>query len=468
VVEEVPTPNESSKNPTCDGMKRWLSRSVWLLAWSIWLWLGCGLYRELPRELGPATFRLPRDSKEDLFGFLHNRPVILSFDDGADNRLPTIRLRNARTGEIELEVKSEGVGIPPEFGFFNSFRHGFHGRNAAGFVSPSSATPIFVLDLSTGVWKKFADVGTVATFHPSKPWALFTGGGKDKIYDAVVLDLKTGARVFDTRTCIPRERMKLARSFAATFVGDDAVAIPFSNQPGKPTVDFEIWSMTSRTMLRRFEGDMTPPGMLGSSDGRIVLYDARTPYRTEVFDLATGDLLGSLPPKPERIAWGQPPVSMPLAPSLHGGGCRVLSSPAGGLFDVATGEAIWRADDHESFWIVRPPERIELREHWSIPFVGRKLDFSTFAIRRIDDGSFLSRSQYSTLAEHRTNADETLFLQDAKTVRQLPLRPYWLYMVSAQAILAAPIIALWAALRWRRKRTARRQSPLASEHLAPT
>jgi hypothetical protein len=30
-------------------MRRWLPRSLWLLAWSFWAWLGFGLYRELPR-----------------------------------------------------------------------------------------------------------------------------------------------------------------------------------------------------------------------------------------------------------------------------------------------------------------------------------------------------------------------------------------------------------------------------------
>ena len=35
-------------------MKR-LTRFLWLAAWSSWLWLGFGLYRELPRETGPVV-----------------------------------------------------------------------------------------------------------------------------------------------------------------------------------------------------------------------------------------------------------------------------------------------------------------------------------------------------------------------------------------------------------------------------
>jgi hypothetical protein len=38
---------------------RWLKRGLWLSAWGAWLWLGIGLYRELPRHLGPVVRRLP-------------------------------------------------------------------------------------------------------------------------------------------------------------------------------------------------------------------------------------------------------------------------------------------------------------------------------------------------------------------------------------------------------------------------
>jgi hypothetical protein len=34
---------------------RWLKRSLWISAWGVWAWLGVGLYRQLPREPGPAA-----------------------------------------------------------------------------------------------------------------------------------------------------------------------------------------------------------------------------------------------------------------------------------------------------------------------------------------------------------------------------------------------------------------------------
>jgi len=436
----------------------WLKRGCWLTAWGAWVWCGFALAHVLPKELGPTTFRLPRDSKEDIIAFLHNRRSIFTIDDTPGDRMPKLRLRNERTGAIEREFDSDSVGIPPSFGFFNSFRHGFHGRCEAHPPTPNSTWPIFVLDLSTGEWKKFDDVGSDPRFHPTQPWVLFSRGGTGAGQEAVVINLKTGERLFDTRTCIPKERKAFARPAKAVLIGDDAVAIPFLNERGQSLAAIEVWSISKQAMLRGLDGELARDDMATSSDGVFAWYDARTPYQTEVFDLATGNRLAAIPPKPERIDWSRPQVSIPLAPVLLGADRHVLSSPAGGLFDVATGDPVWRVDDHESFWNIRPPDRIELREHWAIPWPGRKFGFSTFVVRRLDDGSIISRSQYSTLFPSRTNADETLYLQDDKTLRALPLRICWLYLATAQAILATPILLLWATLRWRRKRRQRLES----------
>src|SRR5262245_42695098 len=45
-------------------MRRWLPRTLWLLAWSFWLWCGLGLARELPRPLGTPVCRLPLERRE--------------------------------------------------------------------------------------------------------------------------------------------------------------------------------------------------------------------------------------------------------------------------------------------------------------------------------------------------------------------------------------------------------------------
>ena len=432
-----------------------LKRILWLAAWSVWLWLGFGLYRELPRELGPVVCALPLKSTEDAMSFLHNRPSILTFDDDPDERLPIVRLRNERTGEIERETKSEGVGIPRSFGFFNFFLHGFHGRCEAYPRSSDSKWPVFVLDLSTGEWRRFDDIGTDPRFHPTKPWVMFGRNEGSSDDDAViVIELKTGRRIFDSRDHIPKERIRLARTSRAFFIGDDAIGIPFAAEQRKNAVALEIWSMTTGTMLLRIDGVDGCERATTSSDGRIAWYGRWTTGATEVFDTATGERLLAVPPEMRRIA--NRFAGDMVSPAFSLDGKRVLSAPAGGLFDIATGERVWDAADHESVWIVRPPDRFEVREHWKFSLFGKPIDFSTFAVRRLDDGEFISRSIYSSLGEFRSNADETLFLENERTVRQLPLHVNWLYMAIAQTILAIPIVSLWAMLRWRRRRRMRR------------
>jgi hypothetical protein len=51
---------------------KWLKRCLWLAAWSVWLWLGFGLYLGLPRNQGTAIGRIPLKTNEYVRGFLGN------------------------------------------------------------------------------------------------------------------------------------------------------------------------------------------------------------------------------------------------------------------------------------------------------------------------------------------------------------------------------------------------------------
>lgn len=429
---------------------KWFSRSLWLAAWAVWLWLGFGLHRELPRELGPVATWLPLNPKEDMIAFIHNRPSILTVDDAPDDRLPIIRLRNERTGEIELEVKSEGVGIPRSFGFFNSFKHGFHGR-CEGYPPTANTTwPIFVLSAATKEWRRIDDVGYDPKFHVTRPWVMFSRSLVEPISDAVViLDLESGRRVFDSR----RDRNgepKFVRSWHPFFIGGDRIGIPVKSNGARQSPALEIWSIDAGKMIRRIEGVEFGEHATGSAAGMLAWYDVATPYVTEVRDAESGNVVFSVPPEKHRIGGNLGSIS--AAPTFTADGKRILSAPAGGLFDIATGAKVWDAADHESVRIGRPPDRFEVRENWTLSLFGRSINFITLAVRRLDDGSFLTRSQYSTLSEYSSNADQTLFLENWKTVRELPLRVNWLHLALAQAILALPIILPWLVIRSRRRR----------------
>src|SRR5262245_40438674 len=57
------------------GMK-WFKRGCWLVAWSAWLWLGVGLFREWPRELGPRVAALKVEKGAKPLGFVGESDLI--------------------------------------------------------------------------------------------------------------------------------------------------------------------------------------------------------------------------------------------------------------------------------------------------------------------------------------------------------------------------------------------------------
>src|SRR5215216_5328261 len=58
----------------------YFKRFLWLAAWSVWVWLGFGLYRELPRDLGPVVYRLPLRDRERAIRFLPDGRSVMTID----------------------------------------------------------------------------------------------------------------------------------------------------------------------------------------------------------------------------------------------------------------------------------------------------------------------------------------------------------------------------------------------------
>lgn len=78
---------------------RWFKNFFWLAAWSLWLWLGFGLHRELPRDLGPVVCQFELAEDETLLGFAPGREVVVVL------RQPNVgervfQFRDARTGAV--------------------------------------------------------------------------------------------------------------------------------------------------------------------------------------------------------------------------------------------------------------------------------------------------------------------------------------------------------------------------------
>jgi hypothetical protein len=56
---------------------KWLKRGLWLIAWSVWIWLSFGLYRELPRQTGALVCRLSLGQNERIVGFLGDEKQVV-------------------------------------------------------------------------------------------------------------------------------------------------------------------------------------------------------------------------------------------------------------------------------------------------------------------------------------------------------------------------------------------------------
>src|SRR5262245_28363659 len=84
-----------------------LARCLWLLAWAGWLWLGVGLYRELPREYGEPIARLPFRNRSNL-RFIGNTNRISMLK--SNQAKTSIEVYDGETGALVFESPEQKVG----------------------------------------------------------------------------------------------------------------------------------------------------------------------------------------------------------------------------------------------------------------------------------------------------------------------------------------------------------------------
>src|SRR4051812_49972279 len=78
----------------------YLKRFLWLAAWSVWLWLGVGLFRELPREVGPVVCTLPLGAREVNHGFWGGCQRIVSEISHGEGKPVVLRVWDPETGRL--------------------------------------------------------------------------------------------------------------------------------------------------------------------------------------------------------------------------------------------------------------------------------------------------------------------------------------------------------------------------------
>lgn len=422
---------------------KWLYNILWLTAWGVWLWLGVGLYRELPRDLGPVVCKLPLTPTEKFVDFLHGAPSVITKNYDSLHARAVFRRRSAVTGEIEFELTPDGRDSD-RWTFTVSARHGFvigcEESLAVGSFPQAReirlreklSGEVRLFDLHDGRRRIFNDLGTLSRVNETRPWALFfrNVGADERL---VVLDLKSGHRILETKT----HGGGFAYGWLPSFVGADHFTIYIPTAKGD-AFSYELYSIASGRLVRTFPESAS--WKLITPDQKIAWYDhpAGSPYTLNVEDLATGtsSFTHTSGNRVDHVA--------PL--HLSRDGRRILSPGTEALIDLDSGIPLWTAAKHElASWAI-PPDYFEVEELWSL--MGEHYSVKTYAIRSMTDGSFAYRSWRSFHGS--ANEDHTLMHTDG-AIRRLPLNVHWPLLVFCQVILMSPLLFVWALLRWRRR-----------------
>jgi hypothetical protein len=427
---------------------KWLKRSIWLAAWGVWLALGVGLHRELPRAPGELIVPLPNGSKEFMVGFVDHAPRLLacSHDWNAAGQELWIWDAASRTAAKRLFAD-----LPTVPWHSASPRRDFAVIAERFMPGPLAWSGCFAIHLRTGERRPLPVKGYAPVYHPTRPWAIFTALAEEPNGPAWVkaFDLRTGRLFFEWRGAPG------ALKNNPFFIGDDRIGVPLKATRTEPST-LEVWTLpqAAAPAQRVAPFDIGNDAVV-SPTGRIAWN--RNDVTVEVFDVAAERSAFTEPPKSDA-ARARPTTDVVGRPLLSNDGAAVLASVSGALFEIATGKTLWLARADESIVGHLDDRRFEVRERWTVD-VGRwSKSFETFAVRDLRDGRFVYRAWSPTLTVYAEDDEGRAFSLTDEGVRTLPPQVDWLVLSFCQAILASPLILLWAILRWRRKRQLRAEA----------
>jgi len=138
---------------------KWFKRCCWFSAWCVWLWLGFGLYRELPRDLGPVVCKLKLRQGEFVTSFDAERPEVIAAKRNYSAKTLTLSAFDPHTGERIREIRTR-----PDVGSGNrGGRKELRKRNQAltndwwNVYLPGRWNTVAIRDLGTGwtVWREW-------------------------------------------------------------------------------------------------------------------------------------------------------------------------------------------------------------------------------------------------------------------------------------------------------------------------
>jgi hypothetical protein len=439
---------------------KWLQRCCWLAAWSVWLWLGVGLYRELPREVGPAVCKIPFTScVTRAYGF--DGPSRLVVGDLRKGAPKTAGLYDTENGDCIARFPMPNVEW--NLSWADSAMHHRH-----VVVKQRDQGWLQALDLADGVCHTICPDRVLGfAVHPAEPVVAFTAS-TDKLSDQrlAVYDLKTHRLLFET--VVTERKRTLNRLFFIPGTDKLVVMGSFrgSYRPSDGTTVFicTIPRLGGQSKVEEF--DVALPRLqwaTTSRNGRIVI-GGDTPAFA-VFDFAEDRVVFSRPLQ-EGEPTSLPSSAMQYPPAISSDGRTVLGDWPQTLWDVEAGAPLWKARSLDfaipDLWFADPASvgtRFVVQERWQefwkdwVP--GRF--YTTLAYRDARDGSLLFRVQQTddNIGAGSFNADWTLVVATGSVYR-LPPRVNWPLLAFCQLILASPIVMLWAILRWRKRLRSRK------------
>jgi hypothetical protein len=452
-------------------MKR-LKRGLWFIAWGVWVWLGFGLYRELPRELGPVVCKLPISRDSTVLGFVETTDRIAVVSKTMNNLATTIGVYDSRTAELLSKNYAPAVAdVMPMRHVVRS-----HGALVAHYVpfedDDRTADGLHLLDLTIGKWKRLStNLVTAIAVHPRRPWIGYVDRGSassigkprgsQRLPSLVVYDFERGrpifARPFTVETRIIGPSMFLPDS--ATMIVRTLVKPAGGDGDYVPTL--EIWNLDGAPKLERTISN-TWIGEEHSIGARRLASGGWKKSAIEVFDLDVEQMVFSHPipaEEPTRSTKRGAPRVLPREfdhPTLSASGRMLFDARSRTLWEVNSTRVCWQGKPHEHVSDIGDGEHFTVVERWDQLWNGKPSPkYWTRAVRKLETGDVLVRSMGILIVDPQLwNASRTLGVTYDARVYHLPLPVNWTLLAICQSILALPLILLLAILRWRRKRQA--------------
>jgi hypothetical protein len=474
---------------------KWVKRGLWIAAWGCWGWLGFGLAHQLPRSLGTPIAKLPGEKEAMALGFV-----------GASNTYAVQASKSRKAGtEIILLDPETGREIgerrlplmkrtfmdanTPAFEHFRAtLRRGVLfdvGLERVPNERVPSRDGLQAIDVETGEWQQLSTSPVVYYVPHSENTLVVVIEGKSaaEAEAAAVFDWRTGKELF--RRPIPEEARVSDRPF---FVPSrNAVVIPllYPPKPGetKRQGKLTVYSLANPPAFEEtVDGPASMDGGLKfsvSPSGRLFwdsqVYWADAWGMSDVYDFNSKRLYSSVPLAERRpdgkrrwaFSIAQPTISRNGRSIFRYSSDQVLAT----ILDIDTGGIVWRAGPHETATPMSSQEGLIVEEAWHelwkkwLP----NFKYETVAWRNVDDGEVVCRTVAQTVVDPKScNLDRTLFVSKDGSVYRMPLSVNWILLAYCLAILATPLVLLWAVLRFRKRRAARRQTAAALESQVTT